>query len=46
MSVRPSMILVIGGTALALVLMGILLRSRPADWPRHISALLPGWPWW
>jgi len=46
LTVRASTILVIGGPAMALLLLGILLRSRPADWPRHIGALLPGWPWW
>jgi hypothetical protein len=46
LTVHPSTILVIGGVAMALVLLGIVLRSRPTDWPRQMSALLPGWPWW
>ena len=38
-------VFIIGGAAVALVLVGFLLRSLP-DWPQRIGNLLPGWPWW
>lgn len=41
-----STILVIAGAAMALVLLGIVLRCRPADWPGPIGDFIPGWPWW
>ena len=46
LTVPVSKIIVIVVAALALVLLGILVRSRPAHWPGQIGDFIPGWPWW
>ena len=44
--VSKIIVIVIVVAALALVLLGILVRSRPAHWPGQIGDFIPGWPWW
>ena len=46
LTVPLSTILVIAGAAMALMLLGIFLRSRPADLAGEIGDFIPGWPWW
>jgi hypothetical protein len=46
LTMHEKTVLVIGGVAIALVIVGIWLRSLPVEWSRRLGALLPGWPWW
>ena len=38
-------VLIVTGVAVALMLIGGLLRFRPDAWSRILGDFLPGWPW-
>lgn len=39
------LVLLAAGVAVALMLIGVLLRARPVAWSRLLGDFLPGWPW-